>query len=110
MTMSTEIDLEGFARAQADGAFVLDVRETGECLAGHVPGTRLMPLAQVFARQSELPHDVPIYVICATGNRSKTAADWLRGRGFDAVSVAGGTQAWITQGRPVDQGAPRSLM
>jgi rhodanese-related sulfurtransferase len=46
-----------------------------------------------------------VYVICASGNRSKTATDWLRARGVDAISVAGGTSAWLGQGRPVVRGA-----
>jgi rhodanese-related sulfurtransferase len=103
--MRPEIDLEAFAAAQADGAFVVDVREPGEYVEGHVPGARLVPLAQVIARVGELPQRERVYVICASGNRSKTATDWLRSRGLDAVSVTGGTSGWIAQGRPVVRGA-----
>ena len=103
--MRPEIDLQAFTAAHADGAFVLDVREPGEYLGGHVPGARLMPLAQVLARQSELPTGEPVFVICASGNRSKSATDWLRASGVDAVSVQGGTSGWIAQGRPVVRGA-----
>jgi rhodanese-related sulfurtransferase len=66
------------------------VREPLEYVAGHVPGARLVPLAQVPARLRDRPPGAPVYVICATGNRSKTAAGWLRNAGVDAGSVAGG--------------------
>ncbi len=103
--MRPEVDVQAFAAAHADGAFVLDVREPHEYLGGHVPGAQLMPLAQVLSRRSELPRGETVYVVCASGNRSKTATDWLRGRGVDAVSVVGGTSAWIAKGHPVVTGA-----
>jgi rhodanese-related sulfurtransferase len=102
--MALEIDQQSFATAHADGAFVLDVREPPEYVEGHVPGAVLVPMAQVLDRQSELPVNQPVYVICASGNRSKTATDWLRGRGIDAISVAGGTSAWASSGHPVVRG------
>lgn len=102
--MTPEIALPEFAAAHADGGFVLDVREPQEYVAGHVPGAVPVPLAQVLSRRSELPSDRRIHVICASGNRSKTATDWLRSSGVDAVSVAGGTSGWITAGRPVVRG------
>ena len=36
--MRPEIDLTAFAATQSDGAFVVDVREPGEYVEGHVPG------------------------------------------------------------------------
>jgi rhodanese-related sulfurtransferase len=102
-----EIDVNGFAAGVADGAAVIDVREPYEYVAGHVPGAELMPMSRVHARLADLPRGERVYVICATGNRSKTAAGWLRSAGVDAVSVAGGTTAWQSQGRPVVRG-PRA--
>jgi rhodanese-related sulfurtransferase len=103
--MRPEIDVQAFAAAHADGAFVVDVREPGEYVGGHVPGARLIPLAQVLARRAELPSGERVFVICASGNRSKSATDWLRSAGVDAVSVQGGTSGWMAQGLPVVQGA-----
>ncbi len=102
--MRPEIDLQAFAAAHADGAFVLDVREPAEYVQGHVPGARLIPLAQVLARRAELPSGEPVFVICASGNRSKSATDWLRSSGVEAISVQGGTSGWMAQGRPVVHG------
>lgn len=96
-----EVNLEKFVAAQADGAVVIDVREPFEYAAGHVPGARLLPLSQVSVRAAELPKDEPVYVICATGNRSLVAADYLARAGVDAWSVAGGTSEWQRSGRAV---------
>ena len=92
---------EAFAAAWADGALVIDVREADEYAAGHVPGARLMPLRTVPARCGELPTGRSVFVICASGNRSLSAADFLTRAGVDAWSVAGGTGAWTVAGRPV---------
>ncbi|MEU0117180.1 rhodanese-like domain-containing protein [Streptomyces bobili] len=103
--MAREVTQETFAAAWADGALVIDVREAGEYAAGHVPGARLMALRTVPARCGELPTDRPVYVICAGGNRSKSAADWMKPRGIDAYSVTGGTAAWARDGRPIAAGS-----
>ncbi|MFE9651243.1 rhodanese-like domain-containing protein [Streptomyces sp. NPDC006365] len=102
--MARETTQEAFAAAWTDGALVVDVREADEYAAGHVPGARLMPLRSVLARCDELPADRPVYVICASGNRSRTAADWMNSRGIDAYSVADGTGAWVRNGGPVVAG------
>ncbi len=99
-----EVDLARFAAAHRDGAMVIDVREPFEYVAGHVPGADLVPMNQLPARTAELPRDVPVYVICASGNRSLAAADDLARAGVDAWSVAGGTTGWARAGHPVIRG------
>lgn len=103
--MAREVTQEAFAAAWADGALVIDVREADEYAAGHVPGARLMPLRTVPGRCGELPGGRPVFVICAHGNRSRTASDWMNSLGVDARSVAGGTGAWALAGRPITAGA-----
>jgi len=83
---------------------VIDVREPFEYVNGHVPGAALVPMGQLPARTGDLPRDLPVYVICASGNRSLTAADYLARAGVDAWSVAGGTGAWTRAGHPVIRG------
>jgi rhodanese-related sulfurtransferase len=99
-----EVDLAIFATAHRDGALVIDVREPDEYVAGHVPGARLMPMGQLPALASDLPRNQPMYVICATGNRSLSAAAYLARAGVDAWSVAGGTGAWQRAGCPIVRG------
>ena len=98
--MGLEVDLDAFATAHADGAMVIDVREPYEYASGHVPGAKLVPLASLPAHAGALPRHQPVYIICATGNRSLTAARFLAGRGVDAWSVAGGTSRWMARGLP----------
>ena len=100
----SEVALDNFAAAHADGATVIDVREPGEYVGGHVPGAVLVPMGQLPSRTSELDRSRPVYVICASGNRSGAMTDYLRRAGFDAWSVAGGTSAWARSGRPVVTG------
>jgi rhodanese-related sulfurtransferase len=44
-------------------------------------------------------------VICATGNRSLAAADWMARAGIDAWSVAGGTSRWARARHPLARGS-----
>lgn len=102
--MILEVGLDGFAAAHARGALVIDVREPYEYVSGHVPGARLIPLPKLPSHVAGLPSGERVYVICATGNRSLTAARFLARRGFDAKSVAGGTSDWLARGLPVVRG------
>jgi len=96
-----EIDLDSFAAAHAAGGYVIDVREPEEYVDGHVPGARLMPLSRLGALAADVPGGQPVYVICASGNRSKAGAGLLAQRGIEAYSVAGGTGGWARTGRPL---------
>lgn len=107
--MVPEVDLGAFAVAHAGGALVIDVREPCEYADGHVPGARLIPLAQLPQHAGDLPAGEPVYVICASGNRSWTAAQFLIQRGLDARSVTGGTGDWVTRGLPVVRGAQENV-
>ena len=99
-----EVDLPTFAAAHADGALVIDVREPGEYVSGHVPGAQLMPMGRLPQHLAELPRGQRVYLICASGNRSLAAADFLARAGIDAMSVTGGTGAWQRTGKPVTFG------
>ena len=102
-----EIAVDRLAREQSDGATVVDVREPGEYVAGHVPGAALIPMGQLASRLGELDKTRRVYLVCASGNRSAAMTDLLVAAGYDAYSVAGGTAAWARSGRPVETGAPR---
>jgi len=98
-----EIDIEMLA-AQRESGILVDVREPGEYVASHVPGAVLIPMGELANRLGEIDKAAPVFVICASGNRSSAMTDLLRGAGYDAVSVAGGTAAWARSGRPVNGG------
>ena len=100
-----EISIDELAAARAEGLVPLvDVRQPEEYEAGHVPGAKLIPLADVIARLKEIPVEGPVYVICQTGVRSQRAADFYRTRGIEAYNVAGGTKAWVDAGRDAAYG------
>lgn len=91
--------------ASEPNRIVLDVREPFEFAAGHLPGSRLIPLGQLSAQAGQLPKDVPVYVICRSGNRSVTASHTLVAMGFsDIRNVSGGILAWQAAGYPVELG------
>lgn len=85
---------------------LIDVREVDEFAAAHVPGARLIPLGSVPDETDSLPRGERIYVICHSGARSQRAADFLLVRGINAVSVAGGTSAWVQRGLDYEIGEP----
>jgi rhodanese-related sulfurtransferase len=100
-----EIDVEELAAARAGGPVPLvDVRQPEEYEAVHVPGAKLIPMADVMARVGEIPTEGPVYVICQSGSRSQRAADFLRTRGIEAYTVAGGTKAWAEAGHETAHG------
>jgi thioredoxin len=99
-----EVDLDNFAAAHAGGAYVVDVREDAEWEGGRVPGAVHVPMNTIPDRIGELPKDSPVFVICASGNRSRQVSDFLRAQGVDAINVAGGTNGWAQRGWPLDSG------
>ncbi len=93
---------EGLA-SEAD-AVLIDVREPHEWRAGHARGAQTIPLAQLPASLDRLPREASIYLICATGNRSRNAAAFRQKNGFSKpVNVRGGTAAWQRAGLPVER-------
>jgi hydroxyacylglutathione hydrolase len=82
-----------------DCPVVVDVREPWEYRQGHVPGAVLIPLGQLSSRVGELDRERPVAVICASGNRSQSAAALLGQKGFKTIyNVSGGTGAWTYSG------------
>jgi rhodanese-related sulfurtransferase len=83
---------------------ILDVRQPEEFADGHVSGAKLIPLGQLEANLAQISDDAPIYVICRSGNRSKTASDILvKGGKKDVRNVEGGIIAWQAAGYSVSR-------
>jgi rhodanese-related sulfurtransferase len=98
-----ETTIDQLAAALDQGAAVVDVREPAEFREGHVPGAINIPMGQLTARLGEIDRDRSVHMVCASGNRSSAMADVLAANGFDAINVAGGTNAWIRSGRPIER-------
>jgi len=91
---------------EAPEAFQLvDCREQDEWNHCRIEGARLIPLSQ-FAElaPAQLSPERPIVVYCHHGMRSLRATEWLRHKGFQAWSLAGGINAWSEE---IDPGVPR---
>jgi rhodanese-related sulfurtransferase len=99
-----EIDVDELEGHHSGGAVVIDVREPHEYEEAHVPGAVLIPMGEVQERVDDFRQPGPIYLICATGARSRRVAEFLETQGIESINVVGGTMAWIDAGFPVDQG------
>lgn len=98
-----EATIEAAAAALERGDALIDVREPTEYRDGHIPGAVNIPMSQLTARLDEIDRDRPVYVVCASGNRSSAMTDVLVAAGYDAVNVEGGTSAWIRSGHPIEK-------
>src|SRR5919197_5860562 len=81
---------------------IVDVREPYEWEAGRIEGAVHVPLAQLMGggERGKLDPSKPVAVVCRTGNRSDLAATMLQARGYDAVNMEGGMEAWERLGLP----------
>ena len=105
--MSADVQTAGLAdvaQALARGERVVDVREPFEYASGHIPGSEHIPMHLVPLRLQEFPADAPVYLVCASGNRSWQVAAFLAWHGIRAFNVAGGMVAWQAVGNPVTTG------
>jgi rhodanese-related sulfurtransferase len=77
----------------------VDVRRSGEHVAGHARGSINLPLDRLAKEVDRLDPEKPTYVICQSGYRSSIGTSILENAGFRSVyNVAGGTAAWIAAG------------
>ena len=77
------------------GAVLLDVRETDEYAAGHIPGSVNLPLSAISAASKRVPaKDTPLFVYCLSGNRSGSAVGALKSMGYTNVTNIGGIRSW----------------
>lgn len=91
---------------EIDGERVLDIRQTPEFAAGHLPGATHVELGDVAARAGELPAE-PTVVMCGHGERAMGAASLLEQAGHrDLAVLAGGPDDWArATGRTLETGA-----
>jgi rhodanese-related sulfurtransferase len=102
-SLPREVSVAEAAKKRDAGAFILDVRTVEEWNDYHVPGSTLIPLAELGSRIGEVPKDQEVVVVCRSGNRSATGRDLLLKAGYPQVtSLAGGLQTWRNAGKPVE--------
>ena len=84
---------------------LLDVREPDELATAAVDGATVIAMGEIPQRFGELPHDVPIVVMCHGGTRSGRVTAFLNANGYpNAVNLAGGIDAWSES---IDPAVPR---
>jgi len=88
------------------GALVVDCRKEQEHAAGHITGSRHIPLAELMERSGELKRKKPkpVLAIGATAREASQAANILRRAGFESVfTIKGGLPAWTKQHLPLEK-------
>jgi rhodanese-related sulfurtransferase len=86
-----------------NGVLLLDVRTPAEYAAGHIPGSRNLPLAHLEERLAELPAIQPVIVYCQGAHRSPIAASILQAHGWrDVCDLNDGFLGWQAAGAPVE--------
>ncbi|HEX6040526.1 MBL fold metallo-hydrolase [Longimicrobium sp.] len=102
-----DVQPDGLDDALASGAELVDVRNSSEFAAGHLPGAVNLPLGRLAERVDELPRGRTLVIHCQSGARAGVAASLLAARGFDDVRhLAGDYAGWTAAGRPVEKGEP----
>jgi len=92
--------------SNGNGIVLLDVRESDEWDAGHIPGAKHIPRGYLESRVegvvgSDRSQRVVIY--CASGNRSAFAAEVMETMGYEKVaSMSGGFRGWVEAGGDVE--------
>jgi rhodanese-related sulfurtransferase len=83
---------------------LLDCREPNETNLGRIPGAIVLPRGTMETKiEALVPRDAHLVIYCASGNRSALAADTLQQMGYSNVSsLAGGWNAWVHGGGPVE--------
>src|SRR5712692_8469172 len=98
-------------RVKSEGDEVVDVRESDEFAAGHLPGAKHVPRSYLETRIEAIVPDRSTQVIlyCASGNRSAFGARTLtQEMGYEHVrSMTGGITLWKDRGYAVE--VPRAL-
>lgn len=99
--------------AVGEDAYVLDVRDPDEWVAGHPRGAVHLPMMEIPGRMSEIPQDRDVVVVCRVGGRSAQVVAYLQAQGYERVSnLEGGLFAWQAAGRELisEDGQPARVL
>jgi rhodanese-related sulfurtransferase len=101
-TLPFDVTPETVAALLAEDAIQLvDVREPHERKAGHVAGSRHVPLAELTAAAPTIDPERPVVFVCRVGARSAMAAWSFARAGYDAHNLDGGMVEWAQSGLPL---------
>src|SRR5687768_905319 len=83
---------------------VLDIREPDETGDGFIPNSIVLPrgLIEKHIHEHIQDRNQPVYIYCATGNRSALVGDVMKKMGYSEVyNVDGGIERWRHLGYPI---------
>jgi rhodanese-related sulfurtransferase len=76
-----------FAKLLKEGAVIVDVRTKGEFQAGHIEGSKNIPLDGVKTQVQQLKKSgKPVITVCRSGNRSAMAKSILSSAGIEVYN------------------------
>jgi len=87
-------------------ANVVDVSDAAEFAAGHIVGSKNLPLADLEAKLagSVKNKGLPLVLVCQSGARSAKAVNIAKKLGYEqAQSMQGGLKAWKLANLPVEK-------
>ncbi len=108
------------------GVRVIDIRDGDAYAAGHIPGAMNIPITKFEYSTGQVPADQPIVIYTSRkiiGERpqaeefldtppdeqaARSAAVIYRDKGYQVMVLAGGLEAWINAGFPLEREGPRS--
>ncbi|HEU6452451.1 MAG TPA: MBL fold metallo-hydrolase [Gemmatimonadaceae bacterium] len=83
---------------------LIDVRARSEWNAGHIEGSRNIPLGELAAAAGTIADSAPVVLQCASGARSSIASSVLLASGVrDVINLSGGIAAWRDAGLAVSE-------
>ena len=102
-SMSEDLAPKRVAKLLGEGETQLvDVREPYEHEAGRIAGDTHIELERLSGEADSLDRARPLVFYCRSGSRSAMAADAFRTAGYDAYNMAGGLEAWVESGLPIE--------
>jgi len=94
-------DTKALLDTPGSNALLVDVREPHELQICQIGNATHIPMRQIPENVDVLPRDKHLLIHCHHGSRSLRVTEYLRAKGFTAVSnVAGGIDAWAQQFAP----------
>jgi hydroxyacylglutathione hydrolase len=86
-------------RERLEEVQVIDVRMQSEWDAGHIPNAIHFEGGRIAWDALPFPHNKPLAIQCASGNRSMVAISVMRRRGYhNVIQVDGGFEKWKMHG------------
>lgn len=101
--MSEDLAPKEVAALLGEGsAQLVDVRQPYEHEAGRIAGDLHIELDRLPEEAGTLDRGRPVVFYCRSGSRSALAAQAFAASGFTTYNLAGGLEAWVESGLPIE--------